>query len=176
MPSDVSIAFILIAAITLVSAAFAVSLRNLVHCGLCLAITFAGLAAAYLHLSAEFVGFAQILVYVGAVAILIVFTILLTRNTEVHLSPVSRSWLAGLLVAIIVFASIAVPLWKSPSLQRAPALTTPPKAEVRLIGEKLMTQYVIPLEAIALVLTAALLGAVVIAMRDEPEKKVKTEA
>jgi len=176
MPSDVSIAFILIAAITLVSAAFAMSLRNLVHCGLCLAITFAGLAAAYLHLSAEFVGFAQILVYVGAVAILIVFTILLTRNTEVHLSPVSRSWLAGLLVAIIVFASIAVPLMKSPSLQRAPALTTPPKAEVRLIGEKLMTQYVIPLEAIALVLTAALLGAVVIAMRDEPEKKVKTEA
>src|SRR5205085_9833708 len=92
MPSNA--AFLIIAAITLVSAACAMSLRNLVHCGLCLAITFAGLAAAYLHLSAEFVGFAQILVYVGAVAILIVFTILLTRNTEVHLSPVSLSWLA----------------------------------------------------------------------------------
>lgn len=173
MPSDLPIAFIIIAAITLVSAAFAMSLRNLVHCGLCLAITFAGLAAAYLHLSAEFVGFAQILVYVGAVAILIVFTILLTRNTEVSLARGSRSWLAGLLVAIVVCVSIAVPLLKSPSLQRTPALATPPNAEVKLIGEKLMTQYVIPLEAIALVLTAALLGAVVIAMRDEPEKKVK---
>ncbi len=172
MPSDFPIAFIIIAAVTLVSAACAMSLRNLVHCGLCLAITFGGLAAAYLHLSAEFVGFAQILVYVGAVAILIVFTILLTRNTEVSLARGSRSWLAGLLVAIVVCASIAVPLLKSPSLQRGPAMTTKPNAEVRRIGEKLMTQYVIPLEAIALVLTAALLGAVVIAMRDEPEKKV----
>ena len=173
MPSDLPIAFLIIAAVTLVSAACAMSLRNLVHCGLCLAITFAGLAAAYLHLSAEFVGFAQILVYVGAVAILIVFTILLTRNTEIHLSPVSRSWLVGLLVALTVCASLVVPLLKSPSLQRAPALITPPNAEVRLIGEKLMTQYVIPLEAIALVLTAALLGAVVIAMRDEPDKRTE---
>jgi NADH-quinone oxidoreductase subunit J len=170
MPSNA--AFLIIAAITLVSAVCAMSLRNLVHCGLCLAITFAGLAATYLHLNAEFVGFAQILVYVGAVAILIVFTILLTRNAEVHISPVSRSWLVGLVVALIVCASLVLPLLQSPSLQRGPAMTTKPNAEVRLIGEKLMTQYVIPLEAIALVLTAALLGAVVIAMRDEPENKV----
>lgn len=172
MPSDLPIAFILIAAITLLSAVCAMSLRNLVHCGLCLAITFAGLAATYLHLNAEFVGFAQILVYVGAVAILIVFTILLTRNAEVHISRVSRSWLVGLLIALIVCASLVVPLLQSPSLRREPSITAKPNAEVRLIGEKLMTQYVIPLEAIALVLTAALLGAVVIAMRDEPENKV----
>jgi len=172
MPSDFPISLIIIAAVTLVSAAFAMSLRNLVHCGLCLAVTFAGLAAAYLHLSAEFVGFAQILVYVGAVAILIVFTILLTRNAEVHISPVSRSWIVGLVVALIVCASLVVPLLQSPSLQRGPAMTTKPNAEVLEIGKKLMTQYVIPLEAIALVLTAALLGAVVIAMRDEPDKKL----
>ena len=175
MPSNPNIAFLIIAAITLGSAVCAMSLRNLVHCGLCLAITFAGLAATYLHLNAEFVGFAQILVYVGAVAILIVFTILLTRNAEVHLSPGSRSWIVGLVVALVVCASLVLPLLQSPSLQRGPAMTTKPNAEVRLIGEKLMTQYVIPLEAIALVLTAALLGAVVIAMRDVPEKKVKTE-
>jgi NADH-quinone oxidoreductase subunit J len=164
-----TIAFFVLAAVTLAGAICAMSLRNLVHCGLCLALTFAGLAAIYLQLSAEFVGLAQILVYVGAVAILIVFTILLTRNAEVHISPVSRSWTVGLVVAIIVCASLVVPMMKSPSLQRAPATTA--AAPVRLIGEKLMTQYVIPLEAIALVLTAALLGAVVIAMRDEPEKK-----
>ena len=164
------IAFFVLAAVTLASAICAVSLRNLVHCGLCLALTFAGLAAIYLQLSAEFVGLAQILVYVGAVAILIVFTILLTRNAEVHISPVSRSWMVGLVVALIVCASLVLPIMKSPSLNRAPA--TPASAPVHLIGEKLMTQYVIPLEAIALVLTAALLGAVVIAMRDEPECKV----
>ncbi len=172
MPTDapMPIAFFVLAAITLAGAVCAMSLRNLVHCGLCLALTFAGLAAIYLQLSAEFVGLAQILVYVGAVAILIVFTILLTKSAEVHISPVSRSWAVGLVVAIIVCASLVVPLLKSPSLQRTPPMT--PTAPVRVIGQKLMTQYVIPLEAIALVLTAALLGAVVIAMRDESEHKV----
>jgi len=172
MPTDapISIAFLVVALVTLASAVAAMSLRNLVHCGLCLALTFAGLAVIYLQLSAEFVGLAQILVYVGAVAILIVFTILLTRNAEVHISPVSRSWTVGLVVALIVCASLVLPMMKSPGLNRAPALKT--EAPVRLIGEKLMTQYVIPLEAIALVLTAALLGAVVVAMRDEPERKV----
>jgi NADH-quinone oxidoreductase subunit J len=171
MPTDahISIAFIVVALVTLASAVAAMSLRNLVHCGLCIALTFAGLAVIYLQLSAEFVGLAQILVYVGAVAILIVFTILLTRNAEVHISPVSRSWTVGLVVALIVCASLVLPMLKSPSLNRVPA--TQPKAPVQQIGEKLMTEYVIPLEAIALVLTAALLGAVVIAMRDELEKK-----
>jgi NADH-quinone oxidoreductase subunit J len=171
MPTDghISIAFLVIALVTLASAIAAMSLRNLVHCGLCIALTFAGLAVIYLQLSAEFVGLAQILVYVGAVAILIVFTILLTRNAEVHISPLSRSWTTGLVVAVIVCASLVLPMMKSPSLNRAPAAQ--PKAPVQQIGEKLMTQYVIPLEAIALVLTAALLGAVVVAMRDEPEKK-----
>jgi NADH:ubiquinone oxidoreductase subunit 6 (subunit J) len=172
MPTDAPtpLAFFVLAAVTLAGAICSMSLRNLVHCGLCLALTFAGLAAIYLQLSAEFVGLAQILVYVGAVAILIVFTILLTKNAEVNISPVSRSWAVGLVVAIIVCASLIVPMLKSPGLRRTPVMT--PNASVRLIGEKLMTQYVIPLEAIALVLTAALLGAVVIAMRDEPENKV----
>jgi len=170
MLTDVPIAFLMIAAVTLVSAVCAMSLRNLVHCGLCLVLTFVGLAAAYLHLNAEFVGFAQVLVYVGAVAILIVFTILLTRNVEVTLTPVSRSWLMGLGIAIAVCASLVLPLVMSPSLRRLPALPSAPDAKVQLIGEKLMAQYVIPLEALALVLTAAMIGAVVIAMRDEPER------
>jgi NADH-quinone oxidoreductase subunit J len=171
MPTDVPIVFLVLAAVTLAGAICAMSLRNLVHCGLCLALTFAGLAAIYLQLSAEFVGFAQILVYVGAVAILIVFTILVTRNTEVNISPVSRSWTAGLAIAVIVCGSLVLPMMKSPSLQRLP--TSEPKVSVQLIGEKLMTQYVIPLEAIALVLTAALIGAIVIAMRDTPNETEK---
>jgi NADH-quinone oxidoreductase subunit J len=171
MPTDVPIVFILLAVVTLAGAICAMSLRNLVHCGLCLALTFAGLAAIYLQLSAEFVGLAQILVYVGAVAILIVFTILLTRNAEVNISPVSRSWAVGLAIAVIACASLVLPMLKSPSLQRLPA--TEPKVSVQLIGEKLMTQYVIPLEAIALVLTAALIGAIVIAMRDTPNETEK---
>lgn len=165
------IAFFVFAAITLASAIGAMSLRNLVHCGLSLAMCFAGLAAMYLQLNAEFVGFAQILVYVGAVAILIVFTILLTRNADVQMSRASRGWLSGLAIAFAVCAAIAVPILKSPSLNRAaPAI---PEHSVQKIGEQLMTTYVLPLEAIALLLTAAMLGGVVIAMRDEPVEKTK---
>src|ERR1043166_5183188 len=74
--------FALIALLTIASAVAAMSLRNLVHCVLALTVTFAGLAAFYLQLDAQFVGFAQVLVYVGAVAILIVFALLLTRGAE----------------------------------------------------------------------------------------------
>ena len=86
----------------------AMGLRNLVHCALSLAVTFAGLAALYLELNAEFVGFAQILVYVGAVAILIVFAILLTRGSETAPEKIySPKWLIGLAVALLVFGVIA---------------------------------------------------------------------
>src|SRR5262245_28306081 len=98
------IAFAIIAALTLVAAIAAMSLRNLVHCALCLAVALAGLAATYLQLHAAFVGWAQILVYVGAVAILIVFAILLTRSSETTPQPVmSRSWIFGICVAVLVF-------------------------------------------------------------------------
>src|SRR3982074_1718697 len=98
------ITFAIIAALTLVSGVAAMSLRNLVHCALCLAITFAGLAAMYLQLDAQFVGFAQILVYIGAVAILIVFAVLLTRGSEPLLRSIfSSGWAVGLAIAVVVF-------------------------------------------------------------------------
>jgi len=100
------IAFAIIAALTLVSAIGAVAFRNLVHCALSLAVAFAGLAAFYLQLGAAFVGWAQILVYIGAVAILIVFAILLTRGSELPKGGVfSRSWFMGLVIAAGVFAN-----------------------------------------------------------------------
>src|SRR5437899_7909108 len=97
-----TISFIILAVITIASAVAAMTLRNLVHCALALAVTFAGLAALYLLLQAQFVGFAQILVYVGAVAILIVFAILLTRGQDIG-SPqaFSSTWPGGGGVAAI---------------------------------------------------------------------------
>src|SRR6516225_12159605 len=102
------ITFAIIAVIIIAGAVSAMSLRNLVHCALALTVTFAGLAAFYLQLDAEFVGFAQILVYVGAVAILIVFAILLTGGSEPPKQPIfSASWCVGAGVAIAVFAVLA---------------------------------------------------------------------
>ena len=146
------------------------SLRNLVHCALCTILTFAGLAAIYLQLNAQFVGFAQILVYVGAVAILILFAVLLTRNSEnqPNVRIASPSWLVGIFVAIAVAATMIFAVIKSTKLPHS--LPPIPDASVKKIGEQLMTNYVLPLEIVALLLTAAMIGAVIIAMREEGNK------
>lgn len=168
------IAFLLCASLTLAGAVAAMMLRNLVHCALCAAGAFAGLAAIYLQLNAQFVGFAQLLVYVGAVAILIVFTILLTHGSEVkHGISVSSSWWVSLPVGALVLACLAGSIMASPSLLRLPSQTA--QAPVKQIGDELMHQYIMPLETMGLLLTAALLGAVVIAMREpaKPEPSTK---
>jgi len=165
------IEFLLCAAVTLAGAVAAMTLRNLVHCALCAAGAFAGLAAIFLQLDAQFAGFAQLLVYVGAIAILIVFTVLLTRGAEIQpgASTTSPSWWMGWLVGALVLACLIGCIVASPSLFRLPSQAA--SAPVKQIGEQLMNQYVMPLETIGLLLTAALLGAVVIALREPPKSE-----
>jgi NADH-quinone oxidoreductase subunit J len=165
------IAFLLCAALTLAGAVAAMTLRNLVHCALCAAGAFAGLSALYLQLNAEFAGFAQLLVYVGAIAILIVFTVLLTRGAEIQpgVSTTSPGRWLGLVVGGLVLACLIGSIVSSPSLLRHASQTA--QAPVKRIGEQLMNQYVMPLETIGLLLTAALLGAVVIALREPPKSE-----
>jgi NADH-quinone oxidoreductase subunit J len=160
--------FIILAIITIAGSVAAMTLRNLVHCALALTITFAGLAALYLHLDAQFAGFAQLLVYIGAVAILIVFVVLLTRGSDTPQGAVfSSGWVAGVAVAALVFGVLAYMIRGSHAIgQAAPAA---PDVSVRQIGDQLMIKYVLPLEVVGLLLTAALIGAVIIAMR-EPEQ------
>src|SRR4051795_3256376 len=160
-----TIAFGITAFIILASGIAAISMRNLVHCALALTLTFAGLAVAYLQLGAQFVGFAQILVYIGAVAILVVFAILLTRGTGDHLNPPRRLPWTGILVALIAFATLAGVIRSSRVLERPEAPM--PDISVKDIGSKLMGDYVLPLEIMGLLLTAALIGAAVIAMHEK---------
>jgi NADH-quinone oxidoreductase subunit J len=141
-------------------------LRNLVHCALALAVTFTGLAGLYLQLNAPFAGFAQLLVYVGAVSIIIVFAILLTRSGGSASKPLfmSRSWV-GLLLAAGTFVLLAAALLSSRNVSDQTAAA--PEPTVRQIGDVLMTRYILPLEVLGLLLTAALIGAVVLAMREK---------
>src|SRR5450755_3290372 len=104
-----SATFLILAAITLVGACAAMMLRGLVHCALAVAIAFAGLGTLYLSLGAQFLGLAQLLVYVGAVAVLIVFVILLTRGGDSDSPPLSPAGvpITGIVVATAVFAVLA---------------------------------------------------------------------
>ena len=158
--------FYLLAAITIAGGLAAVLLKKLVHCALAGAVAFAGLALLFLALDAQFAGFVQFLVYLGAVAILIVFAILLTRNAEEQDGGLfSRTWFAGLVVAAGVFAVIGWAVLRSASV--LPNQLAVPTATVRDIGVALVGRYVLPLEIVALLLTAATIGAVIVAMHEK---------
>ena len=157
-----SVAFLIIAIITLSGAFAAATLRKLIHAALCLVIAFVGLAAYFFLLGAEFVGLVQVFVYVGAVAVLIVFTILLTRR-EVN-GTGGINW-SGAIVALAVFGGLLWTILKTKSLA-IPAPQIEPLT-VKRIGEVLMTDFVWPLQCVALVLTAALIGALVLVMEEK---------
>ena len=157
-----SVAFLLIAIITLAGALAAATLPRLIHAALSLVVAFVGVAASFFLLGAEFVGLVQIFVYVGAVAVLIVFTILLTRR-EVT-GERGFNW-GGAIVALAVFGGLLWTILKTKSL----ALPVPQiePLTVKRIGEALMTNYVWPLQCVGLVLTAALIGALILVMEEK---------
>ena len=157
-----SVAFLVIAVSTLSGAFAAATLRKLIHAALCLVIAFVGVAAYFFLLGAEFVGLVQVFVSVGAVAVLIVFTILLTRR-EVN-GTRGINW-GGAIVALAVFGGLLWTILKTKSLA-IPALQIEPLT-VKRIGEVLMTNYVWPLQCVGLVLTAALIGALVLVMEEK---------
>jgi NADH-quinone oxidoreductase subunit J len=166
----VTLTFFILSVLTIVAAAAALTLRNLVHCVLALMLAFVGLAGLYLQLDAQFIGFAQILVYVGAVAILIVFAILLTRGTASPLQSIlSPSWAISSGVSVVVFAVLAWAIRSSGATRHS--IPPQPEVTVKQIGNALMSQFALPLEVIGLLLTAALVGAVTIAMQDKQEMK-----
>jgi NADH-quinone oxidoreductase subunit J len=162
-------AFIVISVLTLAGALAAATLPNLMHAAFCLVVALLGLASFFFLLGAEFVGLALVFIYIGAVAVLIVFTILLTRrdSKEHHgINPptAGRAW-SGILIALAVFAGLTWAAVKTQSLSIVPphiqALT------VKQIGQALMTGYVWPLQCVGLLLTAALIGALVLVMEEK---------
>src|SRR3984885_2867661 len=164
-----SATFLILGAITLIGACAAMMLRGLVHCAVAVAIAFAGLGTLYLNLGAQFLGLAQLLVYVGAIAVLIVFVILLTRGGDCDSPPLSAArWpIPCLLVAMAIFAILAWAVLHSFAIHSAGAPA--PQTTIRQLGTALMGSYVLPLEVIGLMLTAALIGAVIVAMKENPQ-------
>jgi NADH-quinone oxidoreductase subunit J len=157
-----SAAFLLITILTLAAALAAASLPKLIHAALSFAVAFVGIAAFYFLLGAEFVGLVQVFVYIGAVAVLIVFTILLTRR-DVEQGR-GFNW-GGVVVAIAVFGGLLWAILKTQSLAIAPPQIAP--LTVRRIGEILMADYVWPLQCVGLLLTAALIGALILVMEEK---------
>ena len=162
--------FFVLAILTVAGGLAAVTLKNLVHAALAVTVSFAGLAFLFLSLDAQFAGFAQILVYIGAVAILVVFAILLTRGHDTPTGTIfSRTWAVGLAIAAAVFAVLGWAVLQSASA--LPHESAVPDVSVHDIGVAFVTRYVLPLEIVALLLTAATVGAVIVAMHEKEKTR-----
>jgi NADH-quinone oxidoreductase subunit J len=168
--NKVKIVFYLISIWIMVSGVAAISMKNLVHCAVALIAFFAGIAGIFFMLHAEFLGAVQMIVYVGAVAVLILFAIMLTRNvtgTEVT-SPFSAGALGGWFCSLVILGILVC--YALPGY--APVLaSTLNETSVKDIGTGFMTKYAIPFEVISLLLTAALIGSVIIALEEPKGKK-----
>ena len=153
------IAFWILSAIAVLGALVAVRKRNLIHGVFALMIFFAALSGLFLLLLAEFIAAVQVLVYIGAVGVLLLFAIMLTERVagDDGRRMTSRGGFWGLVVAAAVFVILLLP-----AIQQLPTpqATLTPDPSVEELGKKLMNPYVVTLEVLALLLTAALIGAV----------------
>ena len=160
------IAFVVLGAIGCVAAVRMVTARNVVHAALYLVVTLAMVGGVYLLLSAEFVAWVQVLIYVGAIVILFLFGLMLTR------APIGREALdnqqrgIAALIGVVVLAglvalSLAAFPWGAPKVR--PLFT-----QTADVGSSIFRSYVLPFEAVSFLLLAALVGAIVLSRKDEP--------
>jgi len=159
-----NIAFGVIAAAIVLAALRVVTTRNIVHAALYLVVVLAGVAAQYFLLGAEFVGTAQILIYLGAIVVLFLFGIMLTRaplKGESSLDNDQR-WLAAV-VALLLLGVMSYTVIDAFDDQELPADTVQRTAEV---ADSVFSTYLVPFEVVSVLLLAALVGAIVIARKD----------
>ena len=167
------ITFWVLVIIAVLGALVAVRRRNLIHGVFALMIFFAALAGLFLLLLAEFIAAVQILVYIGAVGILLLFAIMLTERVtgDDGRRVTARGWFWGLVATVSVFVFLLLPAIQEADLPESAQSIQP---SVEALGHELMDPYVVTLEVLALLLTAALIGAVASA-QGVREKKEGTD-
>ena len=160
--------FYVLAAVVVVSAAGVAFARNILYSGFALLGTLAGVAGLYLYLGADFVGVAQLVIYIGGILVLILFAVLLTnRIGEVRISNVSTGLVVGVPPAVAVMALCARVAVTTP-WPTTEAVAAPTTAR---LGDALLHELVMPFEVASLVLLMALVGTMVIARRAAREKR-----
>ncbi|PJA27971.1 MAG: NADH-quinone oxidoreductase subunit J [candidate division Zixibacteria bacterium CG_4_9_14_3_um_filter_46_8] len=156
--------FYILAAIILTSALMVVSLRNIFHSALMLILCFFAVAGLYITLDADFLAAVQVLIYVGAVTILMIFAVMVTHQlTGTTMRQVNEQPIPAALIIIVLFILLAIAITQTgfEVIGKFPLMPT-----VAAIGTALMTVYVLPFEIVSLVLLVALIGAIIIARRD----------
>ncbi|CAL9528866.1 hypothetical protein SUDANB19_03999 [Streptomyces sp. enrichment culture] len=167
-PTGVEIVFVLVGLVTLGAALVAVTTKQLVHAALWLVVALGGIAVEYLLLSAEFIAWVQVLIYVGSVVVLLLFGLMLTK------APIGRSpdadsgnrWVASAVsvVSAAALVTVVVDAFRTTwiDLDRR---TGPGEGSTEVTGQALFRHWVLPFEALSVLLLAALVGAIVLSRR-----------
>jgi NADH-quinone oxidoreductase subunit J len=160
-----NIGFGIIAAMMIVAALSVVTNRNVVHAALSLVVVMAGAAAQYVLLSAEFVAVTQVLVYIGAVMVLFLFGVMLTRarlGREGDLN--NRNWGVAIPVAVVMFGVMAWALIDGFRGEKLPSDVEP--IATKTLSDSIFAPYLVPFWALSFLLLIAAVGAIVLARKD----------
>jgi NADH-quinone oxidoreductase subunit J len=160
-----TVVFIICSLVTLGAAFAVVTSKNLFHSALFLVLSFVGVASLYILLEAPFLAAVQILVYVGAIAILIVFAVMLTRRLMAKdLVQRNTQWGWSALGAVLLFVALGLILLRVnwPVVEAAV-----PAETISILGQDLMGRYLVPFEVASVLLLVALVGSIIIARERE---------
>jgi NADH-quinone oxidoreductase subunit J len=160
------IIFLITAAVILPAAVMVVTVRNLLHAALWLVVTLFGVAVLYALLQANFLAVVQVVVYIGAIAILFIFAVMLTRRDAMEKDRQTRSnWWIPALMGMVVMSGLVVLILSVPGVGRSAAEMPAGVDSVRALGTALVSPdaYVLPFEVASVLMLAALVGAVYVA-------------
>ncbi|MFE1366781.1 NADH-quinone oxidoreductase subunit J [Streptomyces anulatus] len=172
-PSGVEIAFLLVGLATLGAAVITVTTKQLVHAALWLVVALGGLAVEYLLLTAEFIAWVQVLIYVGSVVVLLLFGLMLTR-APIGRSPEADSGNRWVALGVAAAAAAAL-VWVVVDAFRTTwiDLDGPAQGSTEVTGSFLFRNWVLPFEALSVLLLAALVGAIVLSRKRDTDTTVR---
>ncbi|MFE7098016.1 NADH-quinone oxidoreductase subunit J family protein [Streptomyces erythrochromogenes] len=167
-PTGVEIAFLLVGLATFGAALVTVTTKQLVHAALWLVVALGGIAVEYLLLTAEFIAWVQVLIYLGSVVVLLLFGLMLTK-APIGRSPDADSGNRWIALGVAAVAAVAL-VWVVVDAFRTTwiDLDGPVQGSTKVSGEILFQHWVLPFEALSVLLLAALIGAIVLSRRNDP--------
>lgn len=160
--------FLAVALAAVVSALMVAASPRLVHAALWLVVTLGAVAVVFILLDAAFLAMVQVAVYIGAIAILIIFAVMLTRRVMTDTGPqANRGWWMAIFIGLLLFGGLLALLGQVPGWWQAtpPAMELSADALIEDLGLSLvdLNRYVVPFEVASVLLVAALIGAIVLA-------------
>lgn len=160
-------AFFILSLLTIGGAVFMISFTRVVHMVISLGVTFLSIAGLFVLLEAEFVAVSQVLVYSGAISILMLFGIMLTKHDDTEEAGHRKknkivSFLVVAVLFVVVFLGIQNTLWPT----QTDSLASENISNAKQLGTEIFTKYVIPFELVSVLLLVALVGAIIMAKKE----------